>query len=155
MTAVQLLRRRSYRGLFGWVLNDIRHVLSRERQRETCHRRGQVLWPYRQSLRRGHKPRHASSYPELRRPREEAWVGPLLDFSLLKLLSDVWLPELRKNTFLCLLNNVILFTYLFLAVLGLHRCAGFSLAVYSGGYPVFLCVGALTVVAHLVGEHRL
>ena len=42
-----------------------------------------------------------------------------------------------------------------LAVLDLSRCAGFSLAVYSGGYPVFLCVGALTVVAHLVGEHRL
>lgn len=40
MIAVQILRRRSYHGPSGWVLNDIRHVLRRGRQREICHRRG-------------------------------------------------------------------------------------------------------------------
>ena len=129
MIAVQVLRRRTYHGLSGWILNDIRHVLRRGRQREICHRRGagavtiqaEPEWC-------GHKPRHASNHQDLQKPREEAWVGLLLDFSLLKLICDVWLPELWENTFLCLLNKFVLFIYLFLAVLGLHHCVGFSLA---------------------------
>ena len=39
MIILQILRR-GYHGLSGWVLNAIRHVLIRRRQREVCHRRG-------------------------------------------------------------------------------------------------------------------
>ena len=45
--------------------------------------------------------------------------------------------------------------YLFLAVLGLPRCAGFSLIVGSGGYSLVSVCELLTVVDSLVGKHRL
>ena len=45
----------------------------------------------------------------------------------------------------------VIFIYLFLAVLGLHCCAGFSLVVASGGYPLVVAHGLL--VASLVLEH--
>ena len=52
-------------------------------------------------------------------------------------------------------NLNVLFIYLFLAVLGLHSCKGFSSVVASGGYsPVVVC-GLLVAVAPLVVEHRL
>ena len=41
------------------------------------------------------------------------------------------------------------------AVLGLHGCAGFSLLVVSGGYPLVAVRGILTAVASLVAEQGL
>ena len=50
-----------------------------------------------------------------------------------------------------------LFTYLilFLAVLGLHCCMGFSLVVKSRGYSLVVVHGLLIVRASLVAEHGL
>ena len=45
--------------------------------------------------------------------------------------------------------------YLFLAVLGLHFCEGFSLAVASRGSSLVAVGRLLTVVASLVAGHRL
>ena len=47
------------------------------------------------------------------------------------------------------------FLILFLAVLGLCRCAGFSLVAASGGYSPVAVRGLLTVLAFLVVKHRL
>ena len=44
---------------------------------------------------------------------------------------------------------------LFMAVLGLRCCVGFSLVVVSGGYSLFVVHGLLIVVASLVAEHGL
>ena len=44
---------------------------------------------------------------------------------------------------------------LFLAVLDLPRCVGFSLVVASGGYSLLGVHGLLIVVASPVAEHRL
>ena len=49
------------------------------------------------------------------------------------------------------MTDTILFTYFSMAVLGLHCCAGFSLVVASGGYPLVVAHGLL--VASLVLEH--
>jgi hypothetical protein len=46
--------------------------------------------------------------------------------------------------------NFILFAYLFLAVLGLGCCTGFSPVVASGGYSLIAVSGLL-----FVAEHRL
>ena len=62
------------------------------------------------------------------------------------LISGFWLSELRKNR--CLL----FFVCLFLAVLGLHCCVGFSLVVASGGYSLNAVRGLLIVEASLVVE---
>ena len=50
-----------------------------------------------------------------------------------------------------------LFTYLilFLAVLGIHCCMGFSLVVKSRSYSLVVEHGLLIVVASLVAEHGL
>ena len=45
------------------------------------------------------------------------------------------------------------FLLLFLAVLSLHCCAGFSLVAVSGGYCLAAAHGFLTAVASLVMEH--
>ena len=45
--------------------------------------------------------------------------------------------------------------YLFLAVLGLRRCSGFSLVVASRGYSLFVVLRLLIGMASLVAEHRL
>ena len=45
--------------------------------------------------------------------------------------------------------------YLFLAVLVLHSCAGFSLVTGSGPYSLAELPRLLTAVASLVAEHRL
>ena len=45
--------------------------------------------------------------------------------------------------------------HLFLAVLGLRCCVGFSLAVTSGGYPLPVLCRLLTAVASLVAENGL
>ena len=50
------------------------------------------------------------------------------------------------HLFLCYINGIGF--YLFMAVLGLHCCAGFSLVVVSGG-------ATLIAVASLGVEHRL
>ena len=47
------------------------------------------------------------------------------------------------------------FTYLFLAVLGLRCCTGFSLLAASRGSSLVVAQGLLIVVASLVVEHRL
>ena len=44
------------------------------------------------------------------------------------------------------------FVHLFLAVLGLGCCAGFSLVVASGGYSQVAMRGLLTVVSSLVAK---
>jgi len=48
----------------------------------------------------------------------------------------------------------ILFIYLFLAVLGLHRCMGFSLVAASGGHCLVAACRLLFAVASLTVEHR-
>ena len=53
---------------------------------------------------------------------------------------------------ICLL---ILFIYLFSAVLGLRCCAGFSLAAESRGSSLYVARGLLTAVASPVVEHGL
>ena len=50
------------------------------------------------------------------------------------------------------LNNYI---YLFLAVLGLRCCGGFSLVAASASYSLVAVCRLLIVVASLVAEHRL
>ena len=52
-------------------------------------------------------------------------------------------------------KKIILFTCLFLTVLGLHRCLGFSLAAVRGGSSLVAVHGLLTAAASLVVEHRL
>ena len=47
------------------------------------------------------------------------------------------------------------FICLFLAVLGLHCCTGFSLVMESGGYSLASVRGLLIAVASLVAEHGL
>ena len=49
----------------------------------------------------------------------------------------------------------ILFPYLFLAVLDLGCCAGFSFVVSSGGYSLVMVHGLLIAVASLVVNHGL
>ena len=49
--------------------------------------------------------------------------------------------------YLFVFNN---FVYLFLAVLGLHCCSGFSLVAESGGYFLVVMSGLLIAVAPLV-----
>ena len=44
------------------------------------------------------------------------------------------------------------FIYLFLALLALHCCSGFSLVAESGVYSPFVMQGLLTVVTSLVGH---
>ena len=51
--------------------------------------------------------------------------------------------------------NFVLFAYLFLAVLGLGCCTGFSPVVVSGGYSLIAVSGLLTAVASLVEEQGL
>ena len=43
------------------------------------------------------------------------------------------------------MTDTILFTYLFMAVLGLHCCAGFSLVVESRGYSIVAVCGLLSM----------
>ena len=51
--------------------------------------------------------------------------------------------------------KIILFIYLFLALLSLRCCIGFSLVSVSGGYSLVVVCGLLIEVAFLVVEHRL
>ena len=55
------------------------------------------------------------------------------------------------NVGVCLYN----FIYLFLAVLGLRCCGGFSLVAASASYSLVAVCRLLIVVASLVAEHRL
>ena len=57
--------------------------------------------------------------------------------------------------FTCLFFYDFIFIYLFLAVLGLCRCIGFSLVVASGGYSLVVMCRLLIAVASFVAEHRL
>ena len=50
---------------------------------------------------------------------------------------------------------IVLFIYLFSVVLGLHRCAGFSLVSVSWGSPLVAACRLLTAAASLVAEHGL
>ena len=52
-------------------------------------------------------------------------------------------------------KKIVLFIYLFLTVLGLHCCVGFSLVAVSGGYSLVAAHGLLTAVASFVAGHRL
>ena len=54
-----------------------------------------------------------------------------------------------------LLDLLNYFLILFLAVLGLLCCTGFSLVVVRGGDSLVAVCGFLIVVASLVVEHRL
>ena len=60
---------------------------------------------------------------------------------------DIYLGYTESSYF----YNFYLFTYLFLAVLDLHYCRGFSLIVVSGGYslvalPRFLIIEASVIM---------
>ena len=52
-------------------------------------------------------------------------------------------------------KHLFYFIYLFLAVVGLHRYAGFSSAEESRGCPLIAACGLLIAVASLVAEHGL
>jgi len=47
------------------------------------------------------------------------------------------------------------FIYLFLTVLGLRCCEGFSLVVAGGGYSLLVMRGLFIAAASLVAEHEL
>ena len=66
-------------------------------------------------------------------------------------MSSAWMFELVL--ILIFLNKI--FIHLFLTLLGLHCCAGFSLVAVSWGYFLALTCGFLHVMASLVAEHRL
>lgn len=89
-----LRKERFYHGLSGWVLNAIAHVLIRggfDTEEE------EVLWPCRQRQEWcGREPSLAGSHQKLGEPQEEAWPGPLLNFSLVNLSSDFWPPEQER-----------------------------------------------------------
>ena len=53
-----------------------------------------------------------------------------------------------RDNFLKVCN--LRFAYLFMALLGLQGCSGFSLVVISGGYSLGVVHGLLIVVASLV-----
>lgn len=59
------------------------------------------------------------------------------------------------NYFNALFLKNFLTIYLFLAVLDLHCCVGFSLAVVSGLYSLVAARGLLIAVASRVVEHGL
>ena len=59
----------------------------------------------------------------------------------------------RKASILTVMFFIILFIYL--AVLGLRCCAGFSLIMASGGYPLVAVQRLLLVVASLIVERGL
>ena len=62
-------------------------------------------------------------------------------------------------SFFCCLMNIkkkhLLFIHLFLAMLGLCCCTGFSLGVTSRRYSLAVVRGLLIMVVSLVAEHRL
>ena len=62
------------------------------------------------------------------------------------------MPELQTSAFISFLNS---FIYLFMAVLGLHCCPGFSLVEASGGSSLVAVCGLLIAVASLVDEQGL
>ena len=51
--------------------------------------------------------------------------------------------------------KIILFIYLFLAALGLHRMSRLSLVAAGGGYSLAVPHGLLAAAASFVAEHRL
>ena len=53
------------------------------------------------------------------------------------------------------LDAISLFVYLFLAVLGVCGCTGFSLVVASRSYSLGAVHGLLIATASLLAEHRL
>ena len=68
-----------------------------------------------------------------------------------------WIPNvLSRGSLVCIKNlqNVYIFKicFIYLAVLGLCCCTGFSLVVASGGYSPVAVPGLLIVVASLVAE---
>ena len=62
--------------------------------------------------------------------------------------------DFQTDSRILLVSNV-LFMCLFLALLGLHCCAGFFSSCASGGYSLVVVCGLVTAVAALVAEHRL
>ena len=68
-------------------------------------------------------------------------------------MSFAWMFELVLILFFFLIKYLLI--YLFLTVLGLHCCAGFSLVAVSWGCSLAVALGFVRVVASLVEEHRL
>ena len=66
---------------------------------------------------------------------------------------DIYLGCIESSFFF--FNNFYLFTYLFLALLGLRCCRDFSLVVASGGYSLAALPKLLIVVASVNSLHRL
>ena len=59
-------------------------------------------------------------------------------------LIGIWMSMCKKKVI-----------YLFMAVLSLRCCMGFSLVVANGAYPLVAVCGLLIVVASLIAEHGL
>ena len=72
---------------------------------------------------------------------------------LVALLYEVSLDSLFLSSHF--LFYIIVFIYLFLAVLGLHCCLGFSSLVASRGYSLLAVLGLLILLASLLAEHGL
>ena len=60
---------------------------------------------------------------------------------------------MEVNTALYSFFFFYIYNYLFLAVLGLHCCAGFSPVAASGGYSLAVVLGLPIAVTYLVVEH--
>ena len=69
-------------------------------------------------------------------------------------LSECYFQRASQRACLFLIC-IILFTYLFLAVLGLRFCADFSLVAANRGYSLVAGRRLPTGVASLIVEHRL
>ena len=62
-------------------------------------------------------------------------------------------PSQYIQAYVCVCFNFFNVFYLFLAVLGLCCCVGFSLVSASQGYPLVSVLGLLIAVATPVAEH--
>lgn len=87
-----------------------------------------------------------------RRERENSTWGKKNGLVVCKRIVFYFLS--RRPRFLAFIF-ICLFIYSFLALLGLHRCAGMSLVSVSGGYSLVGMHKLLIALASLTAEHRL
>ena len=68
-------------------------------------------------------------------------------------MLDCCMGKMKISSEKIFLFNFKIFIHLFLAMLGLHCFAGFSLVATSWGYPLVVVCGLLIAVVSLVVEH--
>ena len=82
----------------------------------------------------------------------EAWCAAVYGVTNCRTRLSDWTELIHTYIYICK-YVIILFIYLFLAVLGLQCWVGFSLAAATGGYSLVLVHRLLMAVASLVAEH--